>query len=113
VKRDVLLPSEIMNLPPASPENGISGCYIIPAVGAYGLNMSGEYIAEFLFPKSKDVKDFEPRKESEQYLIPWDDEDLYRLSLKQRPVEGGAQVNFIEKEEQQSESSLFKISRKN
>lgn len=88
-KRDVILPSEIMDLPPTSFDTTLPGFYIIPEAGAYRVNISGPWIESALMPTSHDVPNIIRRPDEHQYLRVWDAEDLKRLGLDtQRPASG-------------------------
>jgi len=80
-KREVVLPSEIMDIPPTTPENGLTGYYLTPLVGAYEVTAPGEFISKVLHPRDKEVLDIDPRPESDQYLKPWTQHDWERLYL--------------------------------
>jgi hypothetical protein len=81
VKREAVLPSEFMCLPATNPENGLSGFYLSPEIGAYRTVLSGEFLAESLLLRNMQVPDVVPRPVEDQYLKPWTDEDLCRLGL--------------------------------
>lgn len=80
-KRDVVLPSEIMDISPTTPENGMSGYYLTPLIGAYFVHAPGKLIGEALQPRDSTVADFIRRGEEDQYLTMWRDEDYSRLGL--------------------------------
>jgi type IV secretory pathway TraG/TraD family ATPase VirD4 len=110
LKREVVIPSEIMDIPPTNRENGLSGYYLTPSVGAYYVTAGGDWIAEDLRPKDLEVLDIDPREEEDQYLRPWDDNDLERLGLKEAEEETPEDEEELEHKE--SENPLFLISRK-
>jgi hypothetical protein len=110
LKREVVIPSEIMDIPPTNRENGLSGYYLTPSVGAYYVTAGGDWIAEDLRPKDLEVLDIDPREEEDQYLRPWDDNDLERLGLKEAEEETPEDEEELEQKE--SENPLFLISRK-
>lgn len=79
-KRDGVLPSEFLSLPPASRDGGFSGYFVVPTVGAFHRTLSPHSIGRLLREKGDDP-DFVPRPISEQYLRPWTVDDFKRLGL--------------------------------
>lgn len=82
-RRAAVLPSEIMRLPTPSKRRGqgVKAFYLTPA-GAYLHTMSPDFIDKTLgCGRDPDVPDFIPRPPDDQYLRPWDEGDLKRLSL--------------------------------
>ncbi len=79
-KRDGVLPSEFLSLPPASREGGFTGYFVVPLVGAFQRTVSPKAIAKLLRPKG-DEPDFIPRPTEHQYLRPWTAEDYCRLDV--------------------------------
>ena len=117
LKRDVVLPSQIMDILPTTPQTGLTGYYLTPIVGAYYVTADGDFIKQELIAKDSTVLDVDPRPESDQYLQTWGNEDLERLCL-----EGNLEKNLSDTKEQKEEiekiegikkSSLFEINRKN
>ncbi len=81
VKREGVLPSQFMTLPPTSPQNGLSGYYLSPHAGAYFSTIPGDELFDSLTPRNPQVADFVRRPEEDEYLRPWDDNDMLRLGL--------------------------------
>jgi hypothetical protein len=81
VKREAVLPSEFMTLPATNPENGLTGFFLCPDIGAYRAVLSGEFLTASLLPPNEAVPGNLPRPEEDQYLEPWTAEDLRRLKL--------------------------------
>ncbi len=81
VKRETVLPAELMNLPPTTRANGLTGYFVSPYVGAYRATIPGEELARQLSPREKSVPDFLPIPTSHEYLQPWTAEDCRRLLL--------------------------------
>ncbi len=79
-KRDGVLPSEFLSLPPASRDGGLSGYFVVPEVGAFHRTVPPRAIGDLLRPKGEEA-DFVPRPVEEQYLRPWTEDDLRRLGL--------------------------------
>jgi hypothetical protein len=80
-KREVVMASEIMDMIPTNPANGLSGYYLTPAIGAYCARISGDSISRALKPANEAVSNIEPRPECDQYLSNWKEEDFQRLGL--------------------------------
>jgi len=80
-KREVLMPSEIMDMLPTNLANGLSGYYLVPAVGAYSARTPGDWIGRALWPPDARVSNIELRAEADQYLSSWNDEDFRRLGI--------------------------------
>lgn len=86
--RDVLLPNELLNLPPASAKSGLTGAYKTPY---------GSFRATFNFmahlPCCADKKpapenyNFRERSEKDQYLEDWTGDELLRFGLTPIPSE--------------------------
>jgi type IV secretory pathway TraG/TraD family ATPase VirD4 len=79
-KRQLVLPSEIMNLPPVNKKNGIVGYYLTPTTGCFKAKLRWEWLKEHILPPGK-AKSYKPRPASHQYLRPFTTEDLERLGL--------------------------------
>ena len=80
-KRDGVMPSQIMDIVPTNPVNGLSGYYLTPAVGAYHAQISGNWIGGALWSPDYQVSNIELRDEADQYLSSWDDQDFLRLGI--------------------------------
>lgn len=107
LKRDVVLPSEIMDIPPTTPETGLSGYYLTPLVGAYYVTAEGSFIAQELIPRDENALDVDPREEADQYLKPWENVDLERLNLGIEQEKPSA-----EQKPEEEQNPLFQVSRK-
>ena len=105
LKRDVVLPSEIMDIPLTTPETGLSGYYLTPMVGAYYVTADGNFISNELISRDEEALDVDPRDEADQYLKPWGNVDLERLCLEK-------DSNKEEIKQEAGESPLFQVSRK-
>jgi hypothetical protein len=81
VKREAVIGSQFMTLPATNPENGLSGYYLSPHVGAYFSAIPGDELFDSLMPHDPNVANFIRRPEEDEYLRPWDDNDLLRLGL--------------------------------
>jgi Type IV secretion-system coupling protein DNA-binding domain len=81
VKRESVLPSEFLTIPPTTPANGLTGYFLAPDLGAYKNTISGDELSRILTPLDAAVPGFVPRPESAQVLKPWTDADLERLTL--------------------------------
>lgn len=80
---DSVLASEIMTLPPASPENGLQGFFITRERGAYRQTVTWGKMAPMTRRGIKDEANFLPRPGEQQYLREWDFADHVRLGIKQ------------------------------
>lgn len=80
-KRDVVLDSEFLDLPEATPAHGLSAYFLSPLTGGFRDHLSGDWIAAHLIPPDRRVPDCVPRPDSDQYLRPWDDHDAALLGL--------------------------------
>ncbi len=84
-KRQAVLPSEFLDLPPVEKSGALHGYYIVPSVGTYtaSIKMSGEdSILEGMHKVSEDVPGYLEKPKEDQYLRLWDEKDLKRLGLK-------------------------------
>ncbi len=86
VKREAVLPSQFLSFPVTNPHNGLTGVFIVPLIGAFQATISGEFITDHLLPPDRAVANFIPRPDTDQFLLPFTDEDLKRLGL-QRPAQ--------------------------
>lgn len=82
VKRPIVLPSEIMNLPlPGGDAGGpLAGYFLVPNIGAYEARITWESIAMDL-SKPSEIPNLVRRNAEHEVLRPWDDQDLQRLGL--------------------------------
>jgi len=77
-KRDVVLPSEIMELMPTTRTNGMQGFILTPHVGAYSVHFDGGALMGRLARRNMAFPDVIPRDEEEQYLREWNtDRDVF------------------------------------
>jgi hypothetical protein len=81
VKREAILPSEIMDLPPTDRRHGLTGYYLAPGIGAWKATLSPKYLAENLSPRDRRVPDTVRRPSSELHLEPWSAEEMKELGL--------------------------------
>ena len=75
VKRELVLDSELMGLPETTPETGLTAYFISPLTGAFRDHIPGEWIEQHLRPVHREIPNFLPRPEAEQYLRGWSEED--------------------------------------
>ena len=87
MKREGVLPSEFLSLPPASREGGLTGYFVVPEVGVFRQTVSPHAIRRHLHAKGA-APDYDPRPVGEQYLRPWDGDDFPRLGLTHHDVPG-------------------------
>lgn len=75
-KREAIMPSEILSMP--LPTNGVmEGVFMHPDIGAY----RDRFTFKSLLCRPAEVPNFISRPTEEQYLQPWDDDDIDRLGL--------------------------------
>lgn len=79
VKREAVLPSEFLSLPPATRDEGVTGYFVIPQIGAFRGVVTPSVLRKHLREKTAGVPDFIPRSADDQYLRPWTTDDLQRL----------------------------------
>lgn len=79
VKRDLVLPSEFLSMPPTTRENGLTGYYLTPLIGAYKITILPEHLNSWLVLPNTKISNIIPRPENDQYLRPWDEHDYKRL----------------------------------
>lgn len=75
----IVMGSEVGDVPPATPEDGLTGYYKSPQVGTWRATLSGAEV-EALIGGVADVPAFEPRTDPLE-LSDWTDADLVRLKL--------------------------------
>ncbi len=80
-KREAVLPSEFMSLPPTTRATGLSGYFITPYIGAYRATIPGEALDRQLKGRDPSTADFVPRPTMHEYLQPWTASDYRRLGL--------------------------------
>jgi hypothetical protein len=88
VKRRALMPEYFKELPPPSPETGVSGVFLTPYTGVYVHTVPGAEIGKVRKLRRADVPDFVPRPASDQELPPWTEEDYRRQGLAPEPQTG-------------------------
>ena len=83
MKADAVMPSQFLTLPPVTRENGLTGYYLTPFIGAYRSAVPlGELVDDGPEGERSPTPDFLPRPDSHQYLEPWRATDLERLALR-------------------------------
>jgi hypothetical protein len=80
-KREAVLPSQFLTIPPPKRETGIGGYYVVPHVGAYYTTLSGDFIEETLLPRDTSVPDFVKRPVTDLYLARFTADELSSLGL--------------------------------
>jgi hypothetical protein len=79
VRRELVLDSEILGLPPANLDDGVTGFFLNPLTGPYLDHVPGDWLRRHLKPRQNHVPDFLPRPDSDQYLRPWTDHEPGRF----------------------------------
>ena len=78
---DLVMPSELLSIPPTTMEAGLTGYFLTPHVGAWKQTLD---LQALLLPgpvEAREVPDIIQRAESDQYLASWQQEDCHRLGL--------------------------------
>lgn len=86
VKRQAVMPSELMSIPMPSPESGLTFYAITATLEAYFDTMPGKAVASMLCPANADparggMANSEPVPAERQKLRPWDAADYARLGM--------------------------------
>ncbi len=81
VKRDLVLPSEFMSIPPTNRTNGLTGYYSSSPIGVYRSTIEAATLDRLLMSPDPTIPNFIPRPVEHQFLTPWTDEDRIRLGL--------------------------------
>lgn len=80
-ERLLILPSEFMSFPPTTPENGLTGVFLHPSIGAFKNTIPwSELMSEMPCPTPQ-VPEFVERPKEHQYLEPWSAAELAALGL--------------------------------
>lgn len=85
VKRRALMPEFFKELPPPSPQTGVSAVFITPYTGTYSHTVPGGEIAKVRAMRAENVPDFVPRPQAHQELPSWDEGDYRRLGFSVGP----------------------------
>lgn len=81
-KRHAVMPEQLLDLPPTNQRNGLTGYYLSAEYGVFRSTLKGdELFGRMLWKDGEGVPTFVPRSEDDQYLIPWDAQDLRRLAF--------------------------------
>ena len=86
VKREAVLPSEFLDLPPTDPANGLTGYYLAPGIGCWRTTLSGAYLTKTLIAPDPDTPDRVERPSEELRLRPWTEEEAKSLGLSLTPA---------------------------
>jgi hypothetical protein len=86
VKRQAVMPSELMSMAMPSPESGLTFYAITTSLGAYRETIPGKVVASMLCPANADparggMTNSEPVPMARQKLRPWDAADYVRLGM--------------------------------
>lgn len=82
VTRRAVLPSELMDLPPCTRDNGLTAYYLIRSAGCYQSYFpADELFGESLIPPRPDVLEFVPRDVESQFIQPWTDEEAVKFGV--------------------------------
>jgi hypothetical protein len=88
--RDAVLPSEIMRLPTAGPDNGLHGFFLCPTVGVWRATLPWSDVMEARKPVRKSTTENYIRRVSDpnEELPPWDEAELAELGLSGADLQG-------------------------
>jgi type IV secretory pathway TraG/TraD family ATPase VirD4 len=81
VKRETVLPSQIMDLPVTDRVHGLTAYFLAPGVGVWKATLSPKFLAENLAPPDRSVPDTVQRPSEELHLEPWSEEEMKELGL--------------------------------
>jgi hypothetical protein len=83
VKRESILPSQFLGIPPTGPERGLTGYYLSPAVGAYRATLPWSFVMGRLVPAaSPETCPKFVKRDTPPYVADWDEDDFKRLRFK-------------------------------
>jgi type IV secretory pathway TraG/TraD family ATPase VirD4 len=75
VRREVVLDSEILGLPRAGLDQGVTGFFVNPFSAPYRDHVPGDWLRRQLLPRQNAVPDFMARPAQDQFLRPWGEDD--------------------------------------
>lgn len=78
-QRDLVLASELLDLPETSLQRGLTGYFLNPITGVFRDSLSGDWLRNQLRPPNPVVASVIPRPDSDQYLRAWTPEDTVLL----------------------------------
>jgi hypothetical protein len=105
VTRRVLLPAELLMIPPCDLENGLSGYFLTRSQGCFHANLPGDALFKgMLIPPAPGAPEYVPRAIDAQYLAPWTDQQRLifgatspeKAQDQKRPRERKAQLNQLD-----------------
>lgn len=82
VTRPVILDSEFLSLPEATPENGLHGYVLSPLTGPYPFRIDGIWLNKTLIKPDLKISNSSPRPTADQFLNPFSPQDELRLGLR-------------------------------
>ena len=83
-------------MPITNPQNGLTGYFLAPSVGAYRAALSGDWLSKELIAPAEGVEAVRWRSEADQYLQPWSVAERARLGIQVNPGQG-EEVGLTEK----------------
>ncbi|MFO0842345.1 MAG: type IV secretion system DNA-binding domain-containing protein [Gemmataceae bacterium] len=96
VKREAVLPSQLLDLPPTDPANGLHGYYLSPGIGCWRATLSGDYLTRTLVPADPGTPDRVERPREQLRLRPWTEEEAKALGLSLTPEPGAGPAPGLE-----------------
>jgi type IV secretory pathway TraG/TraD family ATPase VirD4 len=85
VKREAVLPSEFMSLPPTNRVNGLTGYFISRGIGCWKTTLAGDYLTDTLLPPDKKTPNRVSRPREELRLKPWTEAELKKFGISLSP----------------------------
>jgi hypothetical protein len=90
-KRESILPAEFLTIKPTNPENGLTGYYLSPEIGAYRATLPWSFAFEELIrPASPEKCPKFIARNIPPFVADWSEEDRKRLCLKAPSQDGTA-----------------------
>ena len=95
-KKEATLPSEFYTLPITTPQNGLTGYFIEPSVGAVRSTLSGQKCREVVARRFGMAGDSLSDRDANARLVSWKDPDKLRLSLAKARTKGIPKRNRLQ-----------------
>ncbi len=80
-RRRAVLPSQLMNIPPCSIENGLHGYFVLRSIGAFYSSLPGGQLFTSRLVPPANIPEFAPRSPETQFLAPWTEQQAARFGL--------------------------------
>lgn len=83
--RNLVIPSQFMNIPVTNEVNGLNGYYIVRSLSCFAAQYSPAELNHLLGRKNEQIESYMPAPTSWQFLETWSPEDAHTLRLAERP----------------------------